>query len=1003
MSSYGAHVTNSGPLELRTYLTASPNETYLLQAAPRPDAELPVSSNRLLITSSNGLLAPSEQFYVSSVTLSTLTASTASVSTLTDSLLQTSTLAASTTTLTTIQFSSITGSSIQGTSFFLTSSLRVPTLSTSNLNASTIIGGPGSGFSTSTLYVTNQLTALTSTVSFSTVTFVNMSGTNTVRAAPISTTTLITNFISSTYLSTNTFAAGSLVTNSASTTNLTYQNSIGSTLSLNAATVTNTLAGSTIYTTNLSFVNLVINVLSSASLSGSTISAPTVTGVPFTYSTLASSTLITTQSYTSLGTYSTLTGSTLTTSTVSLSVLNVSSLYGSTLSVSSISGNTIVTSGSNASTVTGSTLTTNVITLLQGTTSTLTGSTMLTLSLSTSLVSFSSMTTSTSLLSTLIVSSMSFSTLLISTLFAPIVNHSTLRVSTLLISSQTASSLNVCTVSLSSLAISTAVLTSITISTINSVNIGAPNASGNTTAGYTSFPNNTGNNNTAFGYTTLNMNTSSGTFNAALGSRALVSNTTGTTNTVIGTSTSITTGTYNTYLGYGATPSGPTVFNEIVIGGTSNGTPNMGLGTNTIVVGNPQTATTRMYGAVGIGTNAPVSALDVRGGYTQTGGNMTIYNNTVSSAVTLFIYSDGTPGMGMFLNDSIRAVDGGPNCATVRNDYGMLRLQAKNGANGIVISTTTVGIGTASMSFSLESFYGIRCTVDGSIDSVAGATNAVVAYSPTKASNASIWMGFDPTNDCGYINAGIGTNGVRPICIQARGGAAGGGAVGIGKTNPAYGLDVTGSTRYTGNLQVDGNLSCASLASSATGSQWSGLPGNPISYSGNVSISGALSANVYANLPVASASVTGLASVGTGLGLSSTTTYLSIPFLCCTLNGTAGDGSSLGSGNYVVKYSVIYSNNIAVTSNAYVNVNVSGWYNIVLSGTEGGTIGQDTIIVWISGNSIGSTVTPGYGSYYNPVSLSILRYFNVDEGIFITSKKTPFTSTVYFTMYFVSV
>ena len=76
--------------------------------------------------------------------------------------------------------------------------------------------------------------------------------------------------------------------------------------------------------------------------------------------------------------------------------------------------------------------------------------------------------------------------------------------------------------------------------------------------------------------------------------------------------------------------------------------------------------------------------------------------------------------------------------------------------------------------------------------SASGAENpgahAIMAVAPDGASvNASIWMGFDPTNDCGYINsARYGL--IRPVCLQTRGGN-----VGIGITNPACQLQLYSS------------------------------------------------------------------------------------------------------------------------------------------------------------------------------------------------------------------
>ena len=67
MSSSGTTAINSGPLIIRTYLDGSGNNTYLMGLN-----DAPVYSNRILITSSNGLLAPSDNIYISSIVISSI-------------------------------------------------------------------------------------------------------------------------------------------------------------------------------------------------------------------------------------------------------------------------------------------------------------------------------------------------------------------------------------------------------------------------------------------------------------------------------------------------------------------------------------------------------------------------------------------------------------------------------------------------------------------------------------------------------------------------------------------------------------------------------------------------------------------------------------------------------------------------------------------------------------------------------------------------------------------
>ena len=78
----------------------------------------------------------------------------------------------------------------------------------------------------------------------------------------------------------------------------------------------------------------------------------------------------------------------------------------------------------------------------------------------------------------------------------------------------------------------------------------------------------------------------------------------------------------------------------------------------------------------------------------------------------------------------------------------------------------------------------------------APAYHAVMAFAPDGLSaNSSIWMGFDPTVDIGYINCAR-SGAVRSICMQTRGGN-----VGIGLTNPtSYTFQVAGTIGASGNI-----------------------------------------------------------------------------------------------------------------------------------------------------------------------------------------------------------
>ena len=989
MSSYGAHTVNSGPLEIRTLSNNPTNQVYFLQASPHPDSELPVSSNRLLITSTNGLLAPSEQAYISSITLSSLVGITASISSLGTSLLQTSTLIASTATLANVQVSSLLCSSITGTTLTLMSTLSTTNVSTTNMYTSTIIGGSGSITQCNTIQVLNQITAASNFTNLSSVTCGSMTGSGVISVDQMIGVTLSTQTLYTQSFGTNLLSTTVLTLSSFSTNHISIANGNGSTISLVSINVNSSIMGSSIVTSTISYVNLLTDTIQTANMTVSTLLVSTTNGTNITSYTLFGSTVNTTQQFTSSVVASSMLGSSITISTMTTSTLLATSIFGSTMNLSILSTLMPVTNTSVVLNIYGSTCTTGSYSVAFAVLSTMLGSTVITSSLTTSIVSASSIAASTALISSMSGPILSISSMSISSLITPINSLSTLIASSLYGNTLTTSTMNISSLFLSSIFINSATLSSINISTVNNVQV--KNGSSNHAVGYQTFLNNTsGTNNSAFGYNTLTANTS-GSNHTAFGTQALYTTTSGNSNTVIGTSTMITTGSYNTYIGYGAAPSTTNVTNEIVIGGSAtNGTLNTGYGSNTAVLGNSATTITRLYGSVGIGTVSPLGTLDVRGTYNQTGGNVSIIYDTSGNGGTtgghanlFFIYNDGAAGMGMFLNDTVRTVDGGSRAGTLRNDYGKLRLQAASGYTnptyGITVSTTYTGIGNTSPTFNLDVNGGIRCISNGSITYGEGSNTAFTAYSPTVS--GSIWMGFDPIVDCGYINAGQVTNVIKPVILQARGGF-----VGIGKTNPAAELDVTGSVRYSNNLLIDGSLSCNSAivngSTLTAGSPWTGLPGSDLSYTGNVNITGNLNSTGYVGLVNATTSTYGIAQINTiGLSITSSSPSLSLPCIFCSLSTTTNNTAY----GYTVKISSIQASSMTIGGDGLtafnIHTTIAGTYRFIVSGSEGGTSGPDTIIISdTSYNEITRTQTQGFSGNNNPVSCSFIYHMSSTPG-----------------------
>jgi hypothetical protein len=145
------------------------------------------------------------------------------------------------------------------------------------------------------------------------------------------------------------------------------------------------------------------------------------------------------------------------------------------------------------------------------------------------------------------------------------------------------------------------------------------NASGsnNTAVGSSALRGNTtGSNNSGFGTSAL-FNNTSGSSNTAIGTAALFNNLTGSENTALGrnagryfsTGTSANTNaSASIFIGFNSRANAVGETNQIVIGNEA-----LGLGSNTVVLGNDNVTTTALKGNVGIGTTSPGYKLDVGG------------------------------------------------------------------------------------------------------------------------------------------------------------------------------------------------------------------------------------------------------------------------------------------------------------------------------------------------------------------------------------------------------
>jgi len=153
----GLPTINCGSLTMRTYNNGASNNTNVL--GPN---EIPISSNFILITSTNGILAPTDRPVLSTITLSSILSKSAAissmlVSTTVVSTARISSLVCSTSNLSTVTFSTMTGTLISSNTvrvanLLFTSGFNANTIITSTLNATSIISTPS-------LTVTNVINA----------------------------------------------------------------------------------------------------------------------------------------------------------------------------------------------------------------------------------------------------------------------------------------------------------------------------------------------------------------------------------------------------------------------------------------------------------------------------------------------------------------------------------------------------------------------------------------------------------------------------------------------------------------------------------------------------------------------------------------------------------------------------------------------------------------------------------------------------------------------------
>jgi hypothetical protein len=273
MSSSGITPINSGPLIIRTYNNGSSNQTYLLG-----DYDLPISSNYVSITSSNGKLVPSDNIYVSSVSGSTIRTSTLFTALLNASTGNVSTVYASTATMTAVNFSTISGSSIYANTALMVCTMNAPLVSTNYLTYSSITGSAGSNIVVDNLKINASIDATNITLNVGNINFNSISGLQSVTSDRVISNMMSTNQLSTNYLSTNQISTNQIYASGISNSIINVSSVLASTMMTSTLSVSS-IIGSTMTTSTLAVSTITVSSMVASSMKGTIVSGPNGTAV----------------------------------------------------------------------------------------------------------------------------------------------------------------------------------------------------------------------------------------------------------------------------------------------------------------------------------------------------------------------------------------------------------------------------------------------------------------------------------------------------------------------------------------------------------------------------------------------------------------------------------------------------------------------------------------------------------------------------------------------------
>ena len=312
--------------------------------------------------------------------------------------------------------------------------------------------------------------------------------------------------------------------------------------------------------------------------------------------------------------------------------------------------------------------------------------------------------------------------------------------------------------------------------------------------------NTTGNYNTAIGYYALNSNTT-GEGNIASGPFALLNNTTGQYNIAIGQSSgwrtssnaSNQTSSFSIYIGRStkALSSGDT--NEIVIGDSA-----IGIGSNTVTLGNDSIITTALKGNVGIGTTTPAEKLEVNGNIKADAIQLT------TGAANAYVLTSDATG-----NASWAAAAGGGGDVTGPSSSVDENIAVFDSTTGKIIKDS--GINKSAV---------VANTAKVSFDSTSSTRLANTSGTNTGDQDLSGYL----LNTTDTLTGDLTVTGTTTV--QGTGDSSFVGNVGIGTTTPSQALEVNGNIKASVIQLTTGATDTYVLTSDATGNaSWAAASG----------------------------------------------------------------------------------------------------------------------------------------------------------------------------------